>query len=192
MWETIIHHLYEPSVEETRDRLFLIFVILIVDRQLWWGTYLLSRCYSVVAPGDTIHVIGEFDSEGKCEIDREKNFLIVHPDILVSGTRVCLCNYFSVVCFDYSTSCLSLFQLLQSLASISWWFFFLHCSWTLSTLLGCFQFQLLKASCAGWEVKIWRVFSCSIDWHIIASDVSGFMNENFLLSMAIGTFIIIV
>ncbi|XP_060219092.1 DNA replication ATP-dependent helicase/nuclease JHS1 [Lycium barbarum] len=45
-------------------------------------------CYSVVAPGDTIHVIGEFDSEGKCEINREKNFLIVHPDILVSGTRV--------------------------------------------------------------------------------------------------------
>ncbi|PHU30986.1 hypothetical protein BC332_03079 [Capsicum chinense] len=45
-------------------------------------------CYSVVAPGDTIHVIGEFDSEGKCEINRRKNFLIVHPDILVSGTRV--------------------------------------------------------------------------------------------------------
>ncbi|TMW88814.1 hypothetical protein EJD97_018033 [Solanum chilense] len=45
-------------------------------------------CYSVVAPGDTIHVIGEFDSEGKCEINRVKNFLIVHPDILVSGTRV--------------------------------------------------------------------------------------------------------
>ncbi|XP_070051802.1 DNA replication ATP-dependent helicase/nuclease JHS1 isoform X3 [Nicotiana tomentosiformis] len=45
-------------------------------------------CYSVVAPGDTIHVIGEFDSEGKCEINREKNFLIVHPDVLVSGTRV--------------------------------------------------------------------------------------------------------
>ncbi|CAN4126033.1 unnamed protein product [Withania somnifera] len=45
-------------------------------------------CYSVVAPGDAIHVIGEFDSEGKCEINRGKNFLIVHPDILVSGTRV--------------------------------------------------------------------------------------------------------
>ncbi|XP_049368809.1 DNA replication ATP-dependent helicase/nuclease JHS1 [Solanum verrucosum] len=45
-------------------------------------------CYSVVAPGDTIHVIGEFDSEGKCEINRGENFLIVHPDILVSGTRV--------------------------------------------------------------------------------------------------------
>lgn len=45
-------------------------------------------CYSVVAPGDSIHVIGEFDSEGKCEINRGKNFLIVHPDILVSGTRV--------------------------------------------------------------------------------------------------------
>lgn len=45
-------------------------------------------CYSVVAPGDTVHVIGEFDSEGKCVINRRENFLVVHPDILVSGTRV--------------------------------------------------------------------------------------------------------
>ncbi|XP_027113474.2 DNA replication ATP-dependent helicase/nuclease JHS1-like [Coffea arabica] len=44
--------------------------------------------YSVVAPGDTVHIIGEFDYEGKCDVNHEKNFLIVHPDILVSGTRV--------------------------------------------------------------------------------------------------------
>ncbi|KAL7120847.1 hypothetical protein ACP275_02G147300 [Erythranthe tilingii] len=44
--------------------------------------------FSVVAPGDTVHVIGEFDDQGKCDVNREKNFLIVHPDILVSGTRV--------------------------------------------------------------------------------------------------------
>ncbi|KAI3719214.1 hypothetical protein L6452_20109 [Arctium lappa] len=43
--------------------------------------------YSVIAPGDTVHVIGEFN-EGKCEVNRDKNFIIVHPDILVSGTRV--------------------------------------------------------------------------------------------------------
>ncbi|XP_024988760.1 DNA replication ATP-dependent helicase/nuclease DNA2 [Cynara cardunculus var. scolymus] len=43
--------------------------------------------YSVIAPGDTVHVIGEFN-EGKCEVNRDNNFLIVHPDILVSGTRV--------------------------------------------------------------------------------------------------------
>ncbi|KAL8229689.1 hypothetical protein R6Q57_014589 [Mikania cordata] len=42
--------------------------------------------YSVIAPGDTVHVIGEF-IEGICEVNRDKNFLIVHPDILVSGTR---------------------------------------------------------------------------------------------------------
>lgn len=47
-----------------------------------------TRYFSVVAPGDTVHVIGEFDSQGKCDVNREKNFLIVHPDILVSGTRV--------------------------------------------------------------------------------------------------------
>ncbi|KAK9065396.1 hypothetical protein SSX86_016779 [Deinandra increscens subsp. villosa] len=43
--------------------------------------------YSVIAPGDTVHVIGEFN-EGICEVNRDKNFVIVHPDILVSGTRV--------------------------------------------------------------------------------------------------------
>ncbi|CAI9781645.1 unnamed protein product [Fraxinus pennsylvanica] len=44
--------------------------------------------FSVVAPGDTVHVIGEFDGHGKCDVNRENNFLIAHPDILVSGTRV--------------------------------------------------------------------------------------------------------
>ncbi|KAI7740314.1 hypothetical protein M8C21_005294 [Ambrosia artemisiifolia] len=44
--------------------------------------------YSVIAPGDTVHVIGDFSEEGICEVNRDKNFLIVHPDILVSGTRV--------------------------------------------------------------------------------------------------------
>ncbi|KAL8500568.1 hypothetical protein ACS0TY_020227 [Phlomoides rotata] len=51
--------------------------------QLWDEWY-----FSVVAPGDTVHVIGEFDPQGNCDVNREKNFLIVHPDILVSGTRV--------------------------------------------------------------------------------------------------------
>ncbi|VFQ84275.1 unnamed protein product [Cuscuta campestris] len=44
--------------------------------------------YSVVAPGDTVHVIGEFDVNGTCDVNHDKNFLIVHPDILASGTRV--------------------------------------------------------------------------------------------------------
>ena len=46
------------------------------------------RFYSVIAPGDTVNVIGEFDVKGKCYVDRHHNFLIVHPDVLVSGTRV--------------------------------------------------------------------------------------------------------
>lgn len=46
------------------------------------------RFYSVIAPGDTVNVIGEFDDQGKCDVGRENNLLIVHPDILVSGTRV--------------------------------------------------------------------------------------------------------
>ncbi|KAJ6874165.1 DNA replication ATP-dependent helicase/nuclease JHS1 [Populus alba x Populus x berolinensis] len=44
--------------------------------------------YSVIAPGDTVNVIGEFDDQGKCDVDRDNNLLIVHPEILVSGTRV--------------------------------------------------------------------------------------------------------
>ncbi|PWA69914.1 DNA replication helicase [Artemisia annua] len=50
-------------------------------------SYLSSRYHSVISPGDTVHVIGEFN-EGKCDVNRDNNFLIVHPDILVSGTRV--------------------------------------------------------------------------------------------------------
>ncbi|KAK9202628.1 hypothetical protein WN944_017840 [Citrus x changshan-huyou] len=44
--------------------------------------------HTVIAPGDTVNVIGEFDDQGKCDVGCENNFLIVHPDVLVSGTRV--------------------------------------------------------------------------------------------------------
>ncbi|XP_028798856.1 DNA replication ATP-dependent helicase/nuclease DNA2 isoform X2 [Neltuma alba] len=44
--------------------------------------------YSVVAPGDTVNIIGQFDDQGLCGVDHDNNFLIVHPDILVSGSRV--------------------------------------------------------------------------------------------------------
>ncbi|XP_020229292.1 DNA replication ATP-dependent helicase/nuclease DNA2 isoform X2 [Cajanus cajan] len=44
--------------------------------------------YSVIAPGDTVHIIGQFDEGGNCDIGHDNNFLIVQPDILVSGTRV--------------------------------------------------------------------------------------------------------
>lgn len=44
--------------------------------------------YSVVGPGDTLNVVGEFDNAGRCIVDRAKNLIIVHPDILLSGTRV--------------------------------------------------------------------------------------------------------
>ncbi|KAL5560584.1 hypothetical protein UlMin_036795 [Ulmus minor] len=44
--------------------------------------------YSVISPGDTVNVIGEFDDQGRCDVNREQNFVVVHPDLLVSGTRV--------------------------------------------------------------------------------------------------------
>ncbi|KAG7018906.1 DNA replication ATP-dependent helicase/nuclease DNA2, partial [Cucurbita argyrosperma subsp. argyrosperma] len=43
---------------------------------------------SIIAPGDTVNVIGEFDDQGRCHVDHDKNFVILHPDVLVSGTRV--------------------------------------------------------------------------------------------------------
>ncbi|CAH2038530.1 unnamed protein product [Thlaspi arvense] len=44
--------------------------------------------YSTVSPGDSINVIGDFDGDGKCDVDHQNNFLIVHPDTLVAGTKV--------------------------------------------------------------------------------------------------------
>ncbi|URE05997.1 DNA replication factor Dna2 [Musa troglodytarum] len=44
--------------------------------------------YSLIGPGDTISVVGDFDGMGRCIVDHAKNLIIVHPDILVSGTRV--------------------------------------------------------------------------------------------------------
>lgn len=35
-----------------------------------------------------MNVIGKFDENGKCDINRDKNLLILHPDLLVSGSRV--------------------------------------------------------------------------------------------------------
>ncbi|XP_026406713.1 DNA replication ATP-dependent helicase/nuclease DNA2-like isoform X2 [Papaver somniferum] len=43
---------------------------------------------SVVGPGDTVHVVGEFDNQGKCVVDHSNNLLIVHPEILLSGSQV--------------------------------------------------------------------------------------------------------
>ncbi|KAK2650910.1 hypothetical protein Ddye_018399 [Dipteronia dyeriana] len=44
--------------------------------------------YSAIAPGDTVNVVGEFDDQGKCNVDHDNNLIVVHPYILVSGTRV--------------------------------------------------------------------------------------------------------
>ncbi|KAJ1388065.1 P-loop containing nucleoside triphosphate hydrolase, partial [Sesbania bispinosa] len=44
--------------------------------------------YSIIAPGDTVNIIGHFYEGGDYDIDHDHNFLIVHPDTLVSGTQV--------------------------------------------------------------------------------------------------------
>ncbi|KAK2968501.1 hypothetical protein RJ640_027551 [Escallonia rubra] len=49
--------------------------------------------YSTIAPGDTVNVIGKFDGQGRCDVSHESNFLIVHPDTLVSGTRVAAATF---------------------------------------------------------------------------------------------------
>ncbi|BAF15608.2 Os04g0588200 [Oryza sativa Japonica Group] len=44
--------------------------------------------HSLISPGDTVSVIGEFTDHGICIIDHDKNLVIVHPELLISGTRV--------------------------------------------------------------------------------------------------------
>jgi DNA replication ATP-dependent helicase Dna2 len=41
----------------------------------------------VVRPGDTVNVIGDFVN-GKCRIDQRNNLLVVHPDVLIAGSKV--------------------------------------------------------------------------------------------------------
>lgn len=53
-----------------------------------YSMLIFTRFYSTVSPGDSINVIGDFDEEGKCDVDHQNNFLIVHPDTLVAGTKV--------------------------------------------------------------------------------------------------------
>eukprot|EP00050_Salpingoeca_kvevrii_P020096 m.94370 g.94370 ORF g.94370 m.94370 type:complete len:1178 (+) comp8712_c0_seq8:100-3633(+) len=42
----------------------------------------------IVEPGDHIHVIGTFNDDGVCEVTSSQNLVVVHPDILISGTQV--------------------------------------------------------------------------------------------------------
>lgn len=45
------------------------------------------RFFTVVRPGDTVNVIGDFVN-GKCRIDQCNNLLVVHPDVLIAGSKV--------------------------------------------------------------------------------------------------------
>ncbi|KAF8030733.1 hypothetical protein BT93_D0041 [Corymbia citriodora subsp. variegata] len=70
--------------------------------------------YSVISPGDTVNVIGQFDVQGKCDVSKESNLVVVHPDLLVSGTQVAAsftCPRRTVLderlkCSEYSTAAL--------------------------------------------------------------------------------------
>uniref|UniRef100_A0A803M4H9 DNA replication ATP-dependent helicase/nuclease n=1 Tax=Chenopodium quinoa TaxID=63459 RepID=A0A803M4H9_CHEQI len=44
--------------------------------------------YSVIEPGDSIRVVGEFDNQGNCNVNHDNNLLVIHPNLLLSGTRV--------------------------------------------------------------------------------------------------------
>lgn len=52
----------------------------IVLRESWFDT--------PATPGSYVHLIGEFDSRGLCQIDNINNMLILHPDHLISATVV--------------------------------------------------------------------------------------------------------
>ncbi|TVU15982.1 hypothetical protein EJB05_39528, partial [Eragrostis curvula] len=44
--------------------------------------------HSIVGPGDTVSVIGEFNDQGKYIVDHDRNLVVIHPELLISGTRV--------------------------------------------------------------------------------------------------------
>ncbi|XP_056693295.1 DNA replication ATP-dependent helicase/nuclease JHS1 isoform X2 [Spinacia oleracea] len=44
--------------------------------------------YSVIEPGDSVRVIGEFDNQGTCDVNHDNNLLVIHPNLLLSGTRI--------------------------------------------------------------------------------------------------------
>ncbi|KAG8082955.1 hypothetical protein GUJ93_ZPchr0014g47069 [Zizania palustris] len=44
--------------------------------------------HSLIGLGDTVSVIGEFTDQGICIVDHANNLVIVHPELLISGTRV--------------------------------------------------------------------------------------------------------
>ena len=50
----------------------------------------------MIEPGDTIRVIGEFDKKGNCDVNHDNNLLIIHPNLLLSGTRVIVTS----LCFE--------------------------------------------------------------------------------------------
>lgn len=82
---------YSSGVCLQEYTLRLCYLSVTVEIHFWWPPNpLLSnfRFYSHIGPGDTINVIGDFDDQGQCVVDRDNNLVIVHPDILVSGTRV--------------------------------------------------------------------------------------------------------
>jgi hypothetical protein len=58
------------------------------------------RFHSTVGLGDTVSVIGEFGDQGECIVDHDSNLVIIHPELLISGTQVSIdmfCYHF-VVC----------------------------------------------------------------------------------------------
>ena len=41
-----------------------------------------------MSEGDVVHIVGDFDPAGRVTLSDSKNLLIVHPDLLISGTSV--------------------------------------------------------------------------------------------------------
>uniref|UniRef100_A0ACD5UV27 Uncharacterized protein n=1 Tax=Avena sativa TaxID=4498 RepID=A0ACD5UV27_AVESA len=54
-----------------------------------YAVYLCDEWFhSTVGPGDTVSVIGEFSDQGECIVGHDSNLVIIHPELLISGTRV--------------------------------------------------------------------------------------------------------
>ena len=54
-----------------------------------------------VKKGDIVNITGTFDEEGVCAVTDESNILVVHPDLLITGTAIvscmnCMRRYYSI------------------------------------------------------------------------------------------------
>ena len=48
----------------------------------------ICRHHANINVGDVVNIVGDFNDDKVCRVTNDENFVVVNPDILVSGTSV--------------------------------------------------------------------------------------------------------